>query len=67
MICVSFEDMSTLYRVALYADVKDTSFWDVFLKKLGIFFGAKSNTVQLYVNSSSVPSSQTSQFCMVNF
>ena len=37
MICVSFEDMSTLYRVALYADVKDTSFWDVFLKKLGIF------------------------------
>ena len=37
VICVSFEDMSTLYRVAFYADVKDTPFGDLFLKKPGIF------------------------------
>ena len=38
MICVSFEDMSTLYRVAFYVDVKDTPFGDLFLKKPGIFW-----------------------------
>ena len=39
MICVSFEDMSTLYRVAFYVDVKDTLFsGDLFLKKPGIFW-----------------------------
>ena len=37
MISVSFEDMSTLYRVAFYVAVKDTPFGDLFLKKPGIF------------------------------
>ena len=39
MICVSFEDMPTLYRVAFYVGVKDTLFsGDLFLKKPGIFW-----------------------------